>query len=346
MTGLERVKKAIGGDPVDRIPVSFELVGMTDLKELYFRADRNWKPVRYPPFIFDIDNYEPVTYQKKEDEWGCLWEYGGTVSAAGIVVGHPLLELEALPDYQFPKPAAKGRFEGFDQIIRSYPDCYLYATHLHLLFERLHFLHGFNETLIDLLERRSQMEELLDRILDYDLDLVRALGNKYAGKIQAFASTDDWGTNTSLFIDPKLWREVFKPRYAEIIQEVHRNGFDFWFHSDGKIEEIIPDLIELGVDVFNICDAKLLGIESFGKIFSGKACFTLYVDISYESFQGIEQEIVREAHELVRYWSDCRGSRVLAMDFRDIGGATDETLKLKKLALSAFLDAHQLKTRK
>lgn len=74
MTGRERVQKAIRGDPVDRLPVSFELAGQTDLKELYVHPPRGWRPKRYPPFFFDMDNYEPATYARKEDEWGVIWE--------------------------------------------------------------------------------------------------------------------------------------------------------------------------------------------------------------------------------------------------------------------------------
>ncbi|KPJ84354.1 MAG: hypothetical protein AMS17_16395 [Spirochaetes bacterium DG_61] len=343
MTSVERVKNAIKGKKVDRIPVSFELVGETDLKEIYIKPPRDWHPKKYEPFVFDIDNYQPAMYCKKEDEWGVIWEYGGTVSASGIPVGHPLKNLKQLENYVFPDPYGEGRFEGFDKIIKDYPDKYLWATYILLLFERLYCLHGYNETLMDLLVDLDTIEVLLDKILDFQLNLIRNLGDSYRGKVHAFASTDDWGTNTTLIINPELWREVFKPRYARIVEEVHQQGMDFWFHSDGMIEEIIPDLIEIGVDVFNICDPQLLGIESFGKKFSGKSCFTMYIDIQKTAVEGTEEDIVKEAENLVKCWSNEYGSGVLAMDYRDMGSATNDTLARKKIALSSFKNAFEKK---
>jgi uroporphyrinogen decarboxylase len=343
MTSRERVQKAIRGEPVDRLPVSFELAGQTDLKELYFRPPYGWKPKRYPPFVFDIDNYEPTTFARKEDEWGVIWEHGGTVSAAGIDVEHPLQDLETLKSYRFPDPWAEGRFDGFDRIIGQYPDTYLWASNLHLLFERLHFLHGFNETLMDLVQRPAEMEELLDQILQFQLGLIQNLGARYRGRIQAFSSTDDWGTNTSMLISPALWRRLFKPRYARIAEEVHRQGMDFWLHSDGKIEEIIPDLIEIGVEVLNLCDPLLLGIQEFGRRFAGKACFTMYIDVQKTAISGNREEVEREASALVEHWTNAQVSGALAMDYRDMGCTDALALDRKRWALSAFHEAYRRK---
>lgn len=345
MNSRERVQRAIHGEAVDRLPVSFELVGQTDLKELYFRPPYGWKPERYPPFVFDIDDYEPTTFARKEDEWSVIWEYGGVVSAAGIAVEHPLQDLGALKSYVFPDPWAEGRFDGFDGIIGQYRDTYLWATNLHLLFERLHFLHGFNATLMDLVQKPEEMESLLDRILQFQIGLIRNLGARYRGRVQAFSSTDDWGTNTSMLISPALWRRIFKPRYALVADEVHRQGMDFWLHSDGKIEEIVPDLIEIGVDVLNLCDPLLLGLEEFGRRFAGKVCLTMYVDVQKTAVAGNREEVEREAGELVEHWTNRDGSGALAMDYRDMGGTDALAIDRKRWALRAFHEAYRRKVK-
>ncbi len=62
---------------------------------------------------------------------------------------------------------------------------------------------------------------------------------------------DDWGTQTSLLISPRQWRALFKPLYAEYCDLIHSAGKFAFFHSDGNIASIFPDLIEVGVDAVN-----------------------------------------------------------------------------------------------
>ncbi len=67
--------------------------------------------------------------------------------------------------------------------------------------------------------------------------------------------------NRICFISPKMWRKFLKPRYKKLIDAIHDNGMALRFHSDGKINTIHEDLVELGVDILNIHQPLLLGIE-------------------------------------------------------------------------------------
>jgi uroporphyrinogen decarboxylase len=348
MDSISRVKKAIKLEKIDDIPVSFELVGETDLKEFYIGAPNNWQPKRYPPFVFDIEDYIEGKNLKKEDEWGVVWGFGDTLSGGGIPIESPMRSLEDIKDYEFPDPLASGRFDGIHSIIGGYENKYCYATWFGLLFERLHFLLGFNETLMALMTDRREVEYALDRIVDFNIGLINGLADSLGNRIHAFASTDDWGGQKNIFIDPELWRKLFKPRYAKISEEIHKRGLDFWMHSDGKIEEIIPDFIEIGVDVFNLNTSKLLGIKEFGNRFSGKSCFCAYIDTQTTAVHGTLQEIEEDAFGLVKYWSNGHGSGILAMDYRgneiyqDLYGQ-EEILERKKIALNAFKKAFKKK---
>ena len=348
MNSLERVKAAIRLEKVDKIPVSFELVGETDLKEFYFGAPKNWKPKKYKPFVFDIEDYVEEKDARKEDEWGVIWGYGDTLSAGGIPMEGPLKTLEDIKSYKFPDPYGPGRFDKILSIIENYKDKYCYVTWFGLLFERLHFLLGFDETLIGLATDLKKVEYALDKIVDFQLQLIDNLAVSLKGKVHAFASTDDWGGQKNIFINPELWRKVFKPRYVRIAEGVHKYGLDFWMHSDGKIEEIIPDFIEIGVDVFNLSTPRLLGIEEFGKRFAGKSCFCVYIDLQETAVFGTKEEIINDAHGLVKYWSNELGSGILAMDYRGNeiyqGLYTQEQiLERKRIALEAFKEAFKKK---
>lgn len=349
MQSSERVKRAIGLKSIDDLPVSFELAGETDLKEFYVGAPASWKPRDYRPYVFDVEDYVEEKNTRREDEWGIVWGFGETLSAGGIPVRFPLRSIEDIKGYQLPEPRGPGRFDRILSAIGEYGGKYCYVTWIGLLFERLHFLLGFEETLVELATNEKVVENALDRIVEFDLALVDGLAEAADGKVHAFASTDDWGGQKNLFIQPALWRKVFKPRYARIAEQVHRRGLDFWLHSDGKIEEIIPDLIEIGVDVFNLNTSRLLGISEFGRRFAGRSCFCTYIDPQDTAIYGSRNDIVQDARGLVKYWSNDLGSGILAMDYRGneiYQGvySQEEILERKKTALRAFKEAFREKT--
>ena len=89
--------------------------------------------------------------------------------------------------------------------------------------------------------------------------------------------SDDWGTMQGLMINPKLWREYFKPYYQKMFNIVHKAGKHVFFHSDGKVQDIIPDFIEMGGNAINV-QVDLIGIDKLSKEFGGKICILADVD--------------------------------------------------------------------
>jgi uroporphyrinogen-III decarboxylase len=88
---------------------------------------------------------------------------------------------------------------------------------------------------------------------------------------------DDWGTQEALMISPRLWRSFFRPAYARLFQRVRDSGKHVWFHSDGAIHAILPDLIDLGVQVLNP-QVNLLGREPLAVLCRGKVCIQADID--------------------------------------------------------------------
>ncbi len=119
-------------------------------------------------------------------------------------------------------------------------------------FEIGHLLFGYENFLLKLITDRDLIEYFLDRLLENYLRNTKKyleIVGKYVHIIQL---NDDFGTQDSLLISPVLYREVFKPRQAKLIEFIKKNSKAFTFlHSDGSIKEIIPDLIEIGVDIIN-----------------------------------------------------------------------------------------------
>ena len=108
---------------------------------------------------------------------------------------------------------------------------------------------------------------------------------------------DDWGSNTSLLINPAQWRVVFKPIYAELCEIIRSAGKFVFFHSDGNIEAIYPDLIEIGVSALN-SQLFCMDIERLGERYRGKITFWGEIDRQRILPYGTPEEVRAAVHRV------------------------------------------------
>jgi len=288
----------------ERIPLMLESCGYTDILNLFICPDKDWRP-NLPEWSFENN---PGKYI---DEWGCIW----TVTKEndmGQVTGHPLVDLEKVKNYKFPNPNAEGRFKEVFKVKQNNSKYKLFWIQL-TLFERLYMLHGFSDTLIDIKIKTKDIEELLDIILNFNLEVIERI-NKERIPVDGIGITDDWGTGESLFISPELWRKVFKKRYRKLINLSHKYGLHVWMHSDGRINEIMNDLIEIGVDAINLNSPELLGIEEVGKRWKGKINFFSSIDTQKTLVFGSEKEIREEFEKVAYNWASKKGGLIIYLD--------------------------------
>lgn len=116
------------------------------------------------------------------------------------------------------------------------------------LFEQLHYLMGFEDTLLNFLMYPKEMHELLDYITDYKMEYCRLIVENL--KPDVILAHDDWGFKTNLFIRDSAWREFFKPRYEKFYGYLKENGVILIHHSDSFCEPIVPDMIDIGIDIW------------------------------------------------------------------------------------------------
>jgi uroporphyrinogen decarboxylase len=272
-------------------------------------------------------------YRQTLDEWGCLW-VRSEARNMGQVKGHPLESWDAAASFRWPDPADPSFYAGMDARLEGSDGSYRITDIFMLLFERMHSLRGFQNTLMDLALERERAEELADRIVEFDLGIIEGVSRRFPGMIDALGFTDDWGTESALFIDPRLWREFFMPRYRRIFDACRRAGWHVWMHSCGRVNAIVPSLIEIGVSVLDLQQPQALGIEEIGTAFAGRVCFSSLCDIQKTLPRGTPEEIRREAGALLDTWATDDGGFVLA-DYGD-GEAIGAPEAQKQLMLEAF----------
>ncbi|GHT94152.1 hypothetical protein FACS1894141_0270 [Spirochaetia bacterium] len=318
MTSKERVKRAIEFKKPDKLPMEFGVFGVSDT--LYF----SWNQ------IGTGDNSKRETL----DEWGCTWSRS-EVKNMGLVTGNPLDDWEKLSAFKFPAPDDPKFYEGMkERSLKLDRDKYIKAGIFMVLFERLQSLRGFENLMLDFYIEREKIEALADRIVDFDVTIIKNMSRMFPGLVDGISFTDDWGTEQAAFISVELFNEFFKPRYEKIFGACHEAGWHVWLHSCGKVTSLIPSLIEAGVDVFNLLQPRVLGIESFGKKFAGKTCFSTCADIQHTLPFKTNEEIAEEVDLLLKYWATSEGGFVVS----DYGDA--EAVGVRIDAEKAMFDAY------
>ena len=116
------------------------------------------------------------------------------------------------------------------------------------LFERAWSLRGMTDLMIDMLEAPEFVDELFDAITDYNCGVLEEV-LRY--DIDCVRLGDDWGQQNGLIFGGRLWRRFIKPRLARMYGMVKRAGKAVMIHSCGRVQELFPELIELGLDIFN-----------------------------------------------------------------------------------------------
>lgn len=301
MTSKERVYAAIEFKCPDRVPV------FADNPE-------------YDSDIFIFEWNEIVPWKDWEDtskplfdHWNCGWTRTDENNMGQVTI-HPLADLDDMDDFNWPDPDDPKFYEGMEERLRGNEDKYVQNHIFMCLFERMHSLHGFENTLVDLYVEPEKSAALADKIVDFHVAVVENVWKRFAGKVDGFCFSDDWGTETSLFINPDMWREFFKPRYKRIFDACKKHGCKVYFHSCGKIDAIIGDLIEIGVDVFNFQQPKVYDMEAVGKEWAGKVCFATLCDIQKTlPFKG-QKEIEEEVKDIIYLWGTEKGGIIYAYD--------------------------------
>jgi len=254
MNSRERVRRAVHFGKPDRPPISHAVLPAAQLKygraldEILteFRDDFGWD------FMDDLP-YEkfPAQYKRglNRDDFGTLWrvEWPGV---CGIPVEWPIPDLDRYDDFIWPPLFNAGPPQGrqYGGHVAGFDDRWYARGGWFTYFEQLQQLRGMENLMMDLAAEPSALLRLMDDLLDFNLGWIDGWTQlKYDG----LHFGDDWGGQTSLLIRPAQWRRLFKPRYAAMFAKTKAAGMDVWFHSDGFINDIIGDLIEIGVDVIN-----------------------------------------------------------------------------------------------
>ena len=308
MNSRERVNCAINFNFPDRVPISHAVLPAAQLKygeplmEILsdFRDDFGWDYLDDLP----IEKFPPL-YKKGRniDDFGTIWQVE-QAGICGIPVEFPLDKLENYEDYKWPKEFSVGppNFRQYSgHMVGGEGEWYPRGAWI-TYFEQLQQIRGMENLFMDIAYESKNLQKLMDGMLAFNLDWIdKWIKLEYDGLHFA----DDWGEQRRLLVRPDSWRRLFKPVYAEMFKKVHDAGKHVWYHTDGYINDIFPDFIEVGVDVIN-CQIAVIGHDWISKNARGKIAFRTDIDRQHILPFGSPSEV---KDEVQRTFEACGGPK-------------------------------------
>jgi len=297
MTKKEIVLSAINHRQGDRVPyqIDFTQKALQNMVEYYGDADfvGNKLSNCITPAIADLPERE-IQPGYVEDAFGVVWNK--TIDRDIGVVENAVVTPENIADFQFPDVDDPAVYKFTRDMASLYPDDFLVFYNGFSLYERAWTLAGMETVLASMVTDRDFLETLLDKLVDYNLILA---DRACEAGVDAVWFGDDWGQQTGLIMGPGHWRELIKPRIRKMYDLVKARGKKVVIHCCGKVDEIMPDLIEAGVDVFNPFQPEVMDVYKMKKEFGNDITFWGGISTQRLLPFGTVQEVRDEVHSLL-----------------------------------------------
>ncbi|HUS81411.1 MAG TPA: uroporphyrinogen decarboxylase family protein [Armatimonadota bacterium] len=245
------------------------------------------------------------------DEWGCTWRRIVGRTIGGEVVDPPIRTWDDLDTYQPPSLDDPGRYEQGPEVREKYADKYLLGGITGACFNRARYLRTFEGYLQDCAGEPEMIERLNRMVSDIVLAQVDIYGDIGCDGV---SFCEDWGTQERLLVSPKMWDRMFKWTFERLIERAHKRNMTVWMHSCGYVRDIVPPLVELGMDVFQFDQPEVHGIDNLAD-YHGRCSFWLPVDIQKILPMGDEGVIRYRAREYVEKLGT--GGGLIAKDYGD-----------------------------
>jgi len=276
VTKRERVRRAASFEQTDVVPWHFDLTyhirkqlsshyGSDDVD--YEVIGNHMRAIRPEPDA--IEQPEDPTFIR--DEYGVVWRHGihRRIGNWGGLAESPLEHAKSLDGYAFPDVSRPERYGYMARHIQQYSDYFLHGPGGSLM-ERGWALRGIEGFLTDLGENSRFVNDLLDALAALHIETME----RCAGlDLDAFYFNDDFGKQEGLIIGPRLWRQHFKPRLARMYETAHKHARFVAIHTCGDIRDIIPDLIEMGVNILHPVQPETMDVHRLKRDYGRDLCF-------------------------------------------------------------------------
>ena len=321
MTSKERVHAALRRQPVDRVPIFMWFHPQT--VQILSRL------LEVPPSLVDRvmgndvrmtwvnNNYamEGIVHEHDgeghTDFWGIRWVKEGPYNQ---VAEFPLASWEAgrLRDYRFPVEHREELLARMHPLLAEADRCFIGCDVSPCVFEMYWRLRGMSETLLDMAAEPLLTDEMFGRCADFAVDLAETACSRFP--LDWLWTGDDVASQQSLMMSPSTWRQMIKPHLQRVFDVGKRRRLWVAYHCCGALRPIIPDLVEMGLDVLNPIQCSCPGMDplELKREFGAKLAFMGGVDTQGLLPRGTVAEVRQATRRLLDGMTADGGGYILA----------------------------------
>lgn len=322
MTSRERVLSALAHRPTDRVPrlLYEEAIGYTPpiarlLSEHcgaqsprdYFAMDITRvaaEPTRIPLDRFGEwlgPNSREAFANGQVDEWGVWWRSGSFHHFAHIESPlRKIQDLARLKEYPWPDLDQLYRFTNVrSQVEQLHRQGFAVAAFAGSVFEQSWYIRGMEQLMMDMLAAPEVAHYFFDRTAHFQQFAAAQFAK--AG-VDIIITGDDVAAQKSLLLRPETWREFLKPRLAETVRvaKAANPAAAVFYHSDGNVEALIPELIEIGIDILNPVQPECMNPAALKRQYGDRLAFWGTVSVQRTMPFGTPAEVRAEVRARLR----------------------------------------------
>ena len=244
------------------------------------------------------------------DQYGIKW----TMHKGGFYfdpTGHPLTEgsIEELNNHPFPDPSDQKRIEGLKEVARGFRERGFPVNMMSMsggFFEAPFWLRGFENFYCDLAGNPRYACSLMDKLLEIEMGYWDLVLSELGDYIDIALTANDLGGQDGPVISPSMYRKYIKPRQKKLNSFIKnkKSSIYIFFHCCGSIYDLLPDLIETGIDIINPVQvsAAKMNTKRLKKEFGDALTFWGGIDtqeiLPYGTPQEVKDEVKRRIDDL------------------------------------------------
>ena len=163
------------------------------------------------------------------------------------------------------------------------------------IFQTLYeFVIGWTDCMVMLIEEPELFDQLMARSADYFAALMR---RAIAEGVDIVFLADDFAYNKGLFVEPRRFEQLWRPHFDRIVEPAREAGKPILFHSDGKIDDAVEMLLDMGVDCLNPMDPSGIDYRDYKRRYGHRVSLSGNIDITWPLVRGTPEDVERDVRQ-------------------------------------------------
>lgn len=311
MTSRERTFMALSHEEPDRPPISAtytpEIAGT--LREAFGQPEEDLGYVMGNDLIKTTVGMENSYYLSDTPTYTCPFgvEWRNVSNYTGAyteIIGGALRDDPdgaKLRAYRIPDPDDPALYAHVREAVQRYGgEKFIIGSCQCSIFETAWYLHGLEDTMMDMAADEDYAGELFDKIMEFPL---RAGLHMIEAGADMIWLGDDVATQQNMMMSVPMWRKYFKTRYARIFEQFRRTRKDIFiaYHSCGNCTDILDDMVEIGLDVLNPIQPLAMDPYGIKRRFGRKLTMFGAIDVQELMPNGTREQIIRTVRDYKKY---------------------------------------------